>query len=100
MIKLFQDRAWTSFMPPDLHDFGRFIRLGALASLMSASGLEPRGHTGLEPRVNPIRAVAILRARKKGRLSYLDAIRRVNLGESRDTSVLYVGYAVKRGAAA
>jgi 2-polyprenyl-6-hydroxyphenyl methylase/3-demethylubiquinone-9 3-methyltransferase len=100
MIKLFQEWAWTSFMPPDLHEYDRFIRPGELASLMSASGIEPRGLTGLGPRVNPIRAVAILHARKKGKLSYLDAIRRMNLGESPDTSVLYMGYAVRRSAPA
>jgi 2-polyprenyl-6-hydroxyphenyl methylase / 3-demethylubiquinone-9 3-methyltransferase len=95
MIKLLQEWRWTSLMPPDLHDWKKFIRPQELISLMAGHGLENRGLTGLEPAANPLRAVRILRARKRGEISHLEAIQQLGLRESRDTGVLYAGYAQK-----
>lgn len=95
MIKLFQDWGWTSFMPANLHDWRMFIKPDELVSLMAARGLENRGQTGLAPSASTIRAIRILRARKRGEISYLVATRRLGLRESRDKSVLYAGYASK-----
>jgi 2-polyprenyl-6-hydroxyphenyl methylase/3-demethylubiquinone-9 3-methyltransferase len=95
MIKLFQEWDWTSLMPPDLHDWRMFIKPGELISVMAENGLESRGLTGLAPSANPLRAIRILRARKQGAISYLEAARRLDLRESRDKSVLYAGYARK-----
>jgi hypothetical protein len=36
-----------------------------------------------------------LRSRKRGQLSYAEAFARMDIGESRDTSVQYAGYAGK-----
>jgi hypothetical protein len=36
-----------------------------------------------------------LRARKRGTLSYAEAVARMHIGESPDTSVQYIGYARK-----
>jgi 2-polyprenyl-6-hydroxyphenyl methylase / 3-demethylubiquinone-9 3-methyltransferase len=58
-------------------------------------GLQPGGLTGLEPRANPLRLVQTLRQRKRGVLSYEQAIERMDLGESSDTSVSYIGWARK-----
>jgi 2-polyprenyl-6-hydroxyphenyl methylase / 3-demethylubiquinone-9 3-methyltransferase len=93
MIKLMQEWSWTSFMPPDLHDWKMFIKPQELISLMAEHGLVNRGLTGLKPAANPIRALRILRARKRGKISPLEAFRRLGLRESRDTGVLFIGYA-------
>jgi 2-polyprenyl-6-hydroxyphenyl methylase / 3-demethylubiquinone-9 3-methyltransferase len=95
MIELFQEWSWTSFMPPNLHDWRMFIKPDELIAVMAANGLENRGLTGLAPSTNPIRTIRILRARKRGEISYLDATRRIGLRESRDKAILYAGYASK-----
>ncbi|HEV2856606.1 MAG TPA: bifunctional 2-polyprenyl-6-hydroxyphenol methylase/3-demethylubiquinol 3-O-methyltransferase UbiG [Thermoanaerobaculia bacterium] len=95
MIKLFQDWDSTSLLPPDLHDWSRFIKPGELLAKLAENGLENQDLTGLKPGVNPVRAIRILRGRKRGKLSYLEAMRRLDLRESRDLSVLYAGYARK-----
>jgi 2-polyprenyl-6-hydroxyphenyl methylase/3-demethylubiquinone-9 3-methyltransferase len=95
LIKLFQECGWTSFMPPHLHDWQMFIRPSELARLLEQQGLRPARVRGLKPRANPVSILRALRARKLGRLSYREAAERIDLGESTDTSVLYLGYAEK-----
>ena len=95
MIKLLQEWRWTRFMPSDLHDWKRFIKPRELVSLMAAHGLASRGLTGLAPAANPLRALRILRARKRGETSHLEAIQRLGLRESRDTGMQYMGWAAK-----
>ncbi|HEY4597276.1 MAG TPA: methyltransferase domain-containing protein, partial [Thermoanaerobaculia bacterium] len=95
MIKLFQEWKWTSFMPPGLHDWNMFIKPEELLPLLAENGLQNRDVTGLKPRGNPLRTMRILRARKRGEISYLEATRRIDLRESRDRSVLFMGYAAK-----
>ncbi len=95
MIKLFQEWDSTSLMPPDLHDWNMFIKPKELLAKLAENGLESRDQTGLKASANPIRAIRILRARKRGEISYLEALRRLDTRESRDTGVLYAGYARK-----
>jgi 2-polyprenyl-6-hydroxyphenyl methylase/3-demethylubiquinone-9 3-methyltransferase len=95
VIKVFQEWSWTSFMPPDFHDWARFIKPAELISLMGEHGLESRDQIGLEPAANPFRALRILHARKRGEISYLEAARRLRLREGRNKNVLYAGYAKK-----
>jgi 2-polyprenyl-6-hydroxyphenyl methylase/3-demethylubiquinone-9 3-methyltransferase len=82
-------------MPPDLHDWNMFIKPGELLAKLAENGLENQDQTGLKSSVNPLRAIRILRARKRGEISYLEAMRRIDLREGGDKSVLYAGYAVK-----
>src|SRR5712692_9720409 len=100
LIKLFQEWGWTSFMPPRLHDWEMFIRPSELARLLEQQGLRPGRVRGLKPRANPVTILRALRARKLGRLSYREAAERIDLGESPDTSVLYLGYAQKAASSA
>ena len=96
MIKVFQEWDSTSLMPPNLHDWNRFIKPAELLSRLAGNGLENRDLTGLKSTVNPFRAIRILRARKRGEISYREAMRRLDLRESEDMGVLYAGYARKR----
>ncbi len=95
VIKLLQEWRWTALMPPRLHDWNMFIRPAELARLLEQHGLQPAGLTGLKPRANPLRLVRALRQRKRGVLSYAEAVEQMDLGESSDTSVSYIGYARK-----
>jgi 2-polyprenyl-6-hydroxyphenyl methylase/3-demethylubiquinone-9 3-methyltransferase len=95
VIKLLQEWQWTALMPPRLHDWRMFIRPAELRRVLEHHGLVPGGLTGLKPRANPIRLVRALRRRKRGLLSYAAAVRQMDLSESPDTSVSYMGYARK-----
>ena len=95
MIKLFQEWDSTSLMPLGLHDWKMFVKPGELLAKLAENGLENQDQTGLKSSANPLRAIRILRARKRGEISYLEAMRRIDLRESRDKSVLYAGYARK-----
>ena len=97
MIKLLQEWRWTALMPPGLHDWTMFIRPAALRQELVRHGLVPGAVTGLKPRANPLRAIRALRRRRRGLLSYAEAVRQMDLGESHDTSVSYMGYACKPG---
>ncbi len=96
VIKLLQEWRWTALMPPRLHDWNMFIRPAELRRLLEQYGLLPGGMTGLKPRTNPLRLIRALRRRKRGSLSYAEAVEQMDLGESADTSVSYIGYARKR----
>jgi 2-polyprenyl-6-hydroxyphenyl methylase/3-demethylubiquinone-9 3-methyltransferase len=93
VILLLQEWSWTRLMPPGLHDWQRFIRPDELHRLMEQHGLVPGGLAGLKARGRPFEILRALRARKRGRLSYADTMARMDIGESRDTSVQYIGYA-------
>jgi 2-polyprenyl-6-hydroxyphenyl methylase/3-demethylubiquinone-9 3-methyltransferase len=95
MITLLQEWRWTALMPPGLHDWKMFIRPAELRRELERHGLVPGGVTGLKPRVNPLRSIRALRRRRRGLLSYAAAVREMDLGESPDTSVSYIGYARK-----
>lgn len=97
VIKLLQEWRWTALMPPGLHDWNMFVRPAELRREVVRHGLVPRGLTGLKPRANPLRLIRALRRRKRGLLSYAAAVREMDLGESSDTSVSYIGYASKVG---
>ena len=95
VIKLLQEWRWTALMPPRLHDWNMFIRPAELGRQLEQHGLQPGGLTGLKPRANPLRVVLALRRRKRGVISYAEAVEQMDLGESSDTSVSYIGYARK-----
>jgi 2-polyprenyl-6-hydroxyphenyl methylase/3-demethylubiquinone-9 3-methyltransferase len=95
VIVLLQELSWTSLMPRGLHDWAMFIRPEELRELLERHGLMPGGLVGLKPRGNPFAMLRALRARKRGRLSYAEAVARMQIGESPDTSLQYIGYARK-----
>lgn len=100
VIKLLQEWSWTRFMPPHLHDWQMFIRPSELARLLEEQGLRPGRVRGLKPRASPVAILRALRGRQLGRLSYREAAEQMDLGESTDTSVLYLGYAQKTASSA
>jgi 2-polyprenyl-6-hydroxyphenyl methylase / 3-demethylubiquinone-9 3-methyltransferase len=82
MIKLLQEWRWTALMPPRLHDWHKFIRPAEL-------------RRELRPRANVFRQLRALRRRKRGFISYAAAFREMDIAESPDLSVSYIGFARK-----
>ena len=97
-IGLLQEWDATRCMPPRLHDWKMFIKPAELEETLRRHGLEPRDTIGLAAGANPLMLVRDLRRRRKGEISYAELGRRMDMRESRDTSTLYAGYAIKRGA--
>jgi 2-polyprenyl-6-hydroxyphenyl methylase / 3-demethylubiquinone-9 3-methyltransferase len=95
LIKLFQEWSWTSFMPPNLHDWHQFIRPSELVGIMGRHGLRSLGYTGLKPRADPLTLVHIVRQHKRGQLTQTELGERAVMKSSRDTSILYIGHAIK-----
>jgi 2-polyprenyl-6-hydroxyphenyl methylase/3-demethylubiquinone-9 3-methyltransferase len=95
VIQLFQEWRATSFLPPDLHDWRMFIRPAELAPLLARNGLALRALTGLRPSVGPLRALRLLRARKRGEITAAEVLRRLGLRTGRGTEITYLGCAVK-----
>jgi hypothetical protein len=48
---------WTSFMPPDLHSWDRFVAPPELIATTEWQGLRSLGYTGLKPAANPIHLI-------------------------------------------
>jgi 2-polyprenyl-6-hydroxyphenyl methylase/3-demethylubiquinone-9 3-methyltransferase len=95
LIKVLQEWRWTSLMPPDLHDWTMFIKPEELLGLLEINGLRNRGLTGIQPAANPLRSLRLLRAQKRGEISPAEALHRIGFRESRDLSIVYMGYAVR-----
>jgi 2-polyprenyl-6-hydroxyphenyl methylase/3-demethylubiquinone-9 3-methyltransferase len=95
-IKLMQEWRATAFMEPDLHDWRMFIKPSELHGLLGRRGLENRDLVGISPAPNPIALIREMRRRVRGQISYAELGRRIGMRRSRDKSVIYAGYAVKR----
>ncbi|MDQ6637098.1 MAG: bifunctional 2-polyprenyl-6-hydroxyphenol methylase/3-demethylubiquinol 3-O-methyltransferase UbiG [Candidatus Dormibacteraeota bacterium] len=97
LVKLLQEWSWTTIMPQDLHDWHQFIRPSELVSSLGRHGLRSLGYTGLQPAAGPLALLRFLRQQKRGRLTAVELGERAVMKLSRDTSILYIGHAVKDG---
>ena len=95
MIKLAQEWQWSSFMSPGFHDHERFIRPAELSGLFQQHGLLTRQMTGMGPDANPLKLMRTLRQRKRGTIDFAEFGERLPFKVMKDTSVAYLGYAVK-----
>lgn len=94
-IKVFQDWSWTSFLPRTLHDWNMFIRPEELRRLMNRYGLEYHDVVGIQPGVNRLAILRALRDRKRGRITYAEMGRRLQMTAGRNVGTMYMGYALK-----
>jgi 2-polyprenyl-6-hydroxyphenyl methylase / 3-demethylubiquinone-9 3-methyltransferase len=95
MIKLLQEWRWSALMPPRLHEWQMFIRPDELRRELTRHGLVVRGMTGLRPRAGLLRQLKALLRRKRGIISYAAAFREMDIAESPDLSLSYIGFARK-----
>jgi 2-polyprenyl-6-hydroxyphenyl methylase/3-demethylubiquinone-9 3-methyltransferase len=102
-IKVGQDWTRWAFMPGDIHVWRMFVKPREMRGLLRRNGLDWREHRGLIPGVPIPRALRELRRRARGEMTYAELAAKVPMVESRITSVMFMGYAVKqtpRGTAA
>jgi 2-polyprenyl-6-hydroxyphenyl methylase/3-demethylubiquinone-9 3-methyltransferase len=94
-IKLLQEWKATRVMPANLHDWKLFVKPSELQAHMSAHKLEQKEIFGLVPNTNPITLFRLLRKYKRGVLPLKEVGTQIKLVKSKDTSNLYMGYAIK-----
>ncbi|MDQ2716809.1 MAG: bifunctional 2-polyprenyl-6-hydroxyphenol methylase/3-demethylubiquinol 3-O-methyltransferase UbiG [Chloroflexota bacterium] len=94
-IQLLQEWKATRVMPANLHDWHMFITPSELRTLMKRHQLVSQEITGLGPHANPLTLINSLRKWKQGKLSLRELGTRLNMGQSRDMSNSYMGYAIK-----
>lgn len=94
-IKIFQDWKSTRFMTPNLHVWNKFIKPAELRRTLHAHGLQARSFAGLSPGANPIALINTLRQRQRGEIGFDEMARAINIQESRNLSMSYVGSAIK-----
>ena len=95
VIKLMQEWRATALMEPDLHDWEMFIKPGELAAALARVGLENQETVGLGPARNPLAMLVDMRRRARGDMSFGEFGARNRFRETRDTSLLYAGHAMK-----
>ncbi len=95
MIKLAQEWQWSSFMTPGFHDHAKFIRPDELSSHFQSHDLLTREIAGMGPDANPLKLMRTLRQRKRGAIDFAEFGERLPFKVMKDTSVAYLGYAVK-----
>jgi 2-polyprenyl-6-hydroxyphenyl methylase/3-demethylubiquinone-9 3-methyltransferase len=94
VIKLSQEWRSTRWAEPNTHDAKHFIRPRELERELATAGLDVHDRVGIAP-ASPIAAVRAMRDRARGAITYGEMGRRLGFRESRDTSALYAGYAIK-----
>jgi 2-polyprenyl-6-hydroxyphenyl methylase / 3-demethylubiquinone-9 3-methyltransferase len=95
LINLMQEWRSTALMEPNLHDWDMFIKPGELDASMQRAGLDGRDRLGIGPARNPVSMIRDMRRRARGDMTFGEFGARNKFRETRDTSLLYAGYALK-----
>jgi 2-polyprenyl-6-hydroxyphenyl methylase / 3-demethylubiquinone-9 3-methyltransferase len=96
VINVLQDWEITKCLPPNVHDWNKFIRPAELNEIMIQHNLETRGVTGMRPGAPVLSSIRSLRLRKRGKITHAELGRRLEVRESDDVSIAYMGWALKR----
>ncbi len=94
-IKLAQEWSSTSFLPPNLHDWKKFIKTRELVCKMQKHHLQNQDLRGISQRAHPLTVIRLCLKRKRGVISLAEMGKHMDLHESDDLSASYMGYAVK-----
>jgi len=95
-VKLMQDWPLTRVVGTAIHDWDMFIKPAELTRLLARHGLKTGEITGLGPRASlPVMLGGFIAARR-GRITYGEFSRRLDVGQVTSTAVSYMGFAVKQ----
>lgn len=99
VITLLQKWEWVRVMPPDIHDWKKFIKPAELGAMMASCGLEPREMIGLLPDMDPISGIKRLLSMRKvklGKMSYVELGQGMVFRPSAIRAMNYMGYGIKK----
>lgn len=94
-IKVMQEWRLTRIIDVPIHDWDMFIKPEELESGMRSAGLVMHDVVGLAPRANPVSVVVSFVRANRGRMSYGELSRRLDIGPAKDTRMSYMGFATK-----
>ena len=94
-IKILQEWKRWAIMPPNLHVWEMFIKPGEIKSLLQANQLAWKEHRGLSPNISHLKMLRYLHKRVTGELTYEEFGEKFLMIESRNTQIMYIGYAIK-----
>lgn len=94
-IKLMQDWPLTRVVDANFHDWDMFIKPAELAGLFARHGLKLGEITGLGPRASLPAVLGGFIAARRGRITYGEFSRRLDIGRVTSTAVSYMGFAIK-----
>ncbi|MDQ2786208.1 MAG: bifunctional 2-polyprenyl-6-hydroxyphenol methylase/3-demethylubiquinol 3-O-methyltransferase UbiG [Chloroflexota bacterium] len=95
VIKLFQEWKPTRIMTTHLHDWAMFITPDELRVALTRHDLACRDIVGINPKGNPLRAIAAFRQLKRGAITYAGIGARLPMAIGKRTPIQYAGYAIK-----
>jgi 2-polyprenyl-6-hydroxyphenyl methylase / 3-demethylubiquinone-9 3-methyltransferase len=94
-IKVMQEWRLTRFVEATVHDWDMFIKPEELADSMQAHRLKMGDLVGLAPRASAPKVLLNFVRANRGRISYGELSRRLNVGQVKNTRVSYMGFATK-----
>ena len=94
-IKLMQQWPLTRLTELAVHDWDMFITPAELVAILKRHGLVPGEMTGLGARAKPLTVLRGLAGARRGRITYGELSRRLNVGQVPSTAVSYMGFATK-----
>ena len=94
-VKAVQEWRLTRLTDVALHDWDMFITPAELTAVLRRHGLAPGEITGLAPRAHPLALLRAYGSARRGRISYGELSRRLNVGPVTSTALSYMGFAVK-----
>jgi 2-polyprenyl-6-hydroxyphenyl methylase / 3-demethylubiquinone-9 3-methyltransferase len=96
-IKVTQQWPLTRLTDTALHDWDMFITPAELTVVLNRHCLSPGELTGLGSRANPLAALRGFISARRGRITYGELSRRLDVGPVSSTAVSYMGFATKAG---
>ena len=94
-IKVTQQWPLTRLTDVAIHDWDMFIRPAELIRLMERHGLVPGEMTGLGSRAGPFAVLRGFVGVRRGRITYGELSRRLDVGQVSSTAVSYMGFATR-----
>ena len=94
-IKVLQDWRLTRIIDTELHSWDLFIKPEELGACLGGHGLRLAETIGLGPRENKASVLWNFIQARRGRITFGQLSRRLNVGQVKNTSLSYLGYATK-----
>lgn len=92
-ILIAQEWSVTSFMPPHLHEWKKFITPDELLGNLWHHQLMHQEIRGMSPRANPLVSFRLFILQKRGKINLPKMGQRLHFHESNDLTASYMGYA-------
>jgi 2-polyprenyl-6-hydroxyphenyl methylase/3-demethylubiquinone-9 3-methyltransferase len=97
VIKVAQEWRLTRFIDTNLHDWAMFIKPEDLAATLGRHGLQIGELVGLGPTSSKLVVLLNFVRANRGKISYGELSRRLNVGQVSSTRISYMGFATRIG---